>query len=71
MWNSFQPFFKWHDHTLIGDAISGTVWAFPVIETIHILALTMMYAGMIIVNLRLVGLGMRKQGVPSHGPEPR
>ena len=63
MWQSFKPFFQWHEHVWYGEAISGTIWAFPVIETIHILALTVMYGAMIVINLRLLGLGLRKAGV--------
>jgi hypothetical protein len=63
MWESFRPFFEWNDHAMWGKAISGTVWMFPVIETIHILALTVMYGAMIMVDLRLLGLGMRRQPV--------
>jgi hypothetical protein len=63
MWESLKPFFQWSDNLWIGHAIGATTWAFPLIETIHILALTIMYAAMIIVDLRLLGLGMRKQTV--------
>jgi hypothetical protein len=63
MWESFKPFFVWNDKTWIGQAISGTIWAFPVIETIHILALTMMFGAIVIIDLRMLGLGMKKQPV--------
>ena len=63
MWESFKPFFVWNDKTWLGQAISGTIWAFPVIETIHILALTMMFGAIVIIDLRMLGLGMKKQPV--------
>jgi hypothetical protein len=63
MWKTLLPFFQWSDNLWIGHAISATTWAFPLIETIHILSLTVMYAAMIIIDLRLIGLGMRKQSV--------
>ena len=63
MWESFKPFFVWNDKTWLGQAISGTIWAFPVIETIHILALTMMFGAIVIIDLRMMGLGMKKQPV--------
>ena len=31
------------------------------IETIHILALTMMFGAIVIIDLRMLGLGMKKQ----------
>jgi hypothetical protein len=63
MWQALKPFFVWNDKTWIGQAISGTIWAFPVIETIHILALTMMFGAIVIIDLRMLGLGMKKQPV--------
>ncbi len=63
MWQSFKPFFVWCDKFWLGQAISGTIWAFPVIETIHILALTMMFGAIVIIDLRMLGLGLRKQPV--------
>ncbi len=61
MWESLRPFFQWSDNLWVGHAISSTIWAFPLIETIHILALTIMYGAMIVIDLRLLGLVMRKQ----------
>jgi len=63
MWQLLKPFFQWSNDIWVGHAISGTTWAFPLIETIHILALTAMYGAMILIDLRLLGLGMRKQSV--------
>ncbi len=63
MWQSFKPFFEWSEKLWIGQAISGTIWAFPVIETIHILALTIMFGAVVILDLRMMGLGMKKQSV--------
>lgn len=47
----------------LGQAIADTIWAFPLIETIHILALTMMFGAIVIIDLRMLGLGMKKQSV--------
>jgi len=63
MWEALKPFFQWSNNIWVGHAISGTTWAFPLIETIHILALTVMYGAMILIDLRLLGLGLRKQSV--------
>jgi hypothetical protein len=63
MWQALKPFFEWNDKAWAGQAISGTIWAFPVIETIHILALTMMFGAIVIIDLRMLGLGMKKQPV--------
>ena len=59
---SLYPFFEWCDKTTIGVWIrEGPTWAFPLIETFHILALTLLYGTILIVNLRLLGMGMRRQ----------
>jgi len=63
MWELLKPFFEWSGKTWIGQAIADTIWAFPVIETIHILALTMMFGAIVIIDLRLLGVGMKKQPV--------
>jgi hypothetical protein len=63
MWESFKPFFEWSNQSWFGQAIADTIWAFPLIETIHILALTMMFGSIVIIDLRMLGLGMRKQSV--------
>jgi hypothetical protein len=63
-WEAAQPFFVWHSTSTIGNTISGTVWMFPVIETVHILAMAVMFGGMLVLNLRLLGLGMTRQPLP-------
>jgi len=63
MWESFKPFFAWSENLWIGRSIADTIWAFPLIETIHILALTMMFGAIVIIDLRMLGLGMKKQPV--------
>ena len=65
MWQLLKPFFEWNDKSWLGQAIAGTVWAFPVIETIHILALTMMFGAIVIIDLRMLGFGMKKQHLPT------
>jgi len=63
MWQLLKPFFQWSDSIWVGHFIAGNTWAFPVVETMHILALTVMFGAMILIDLRLVGLGMRKESV--------
>ncbi|MGB7217757.1 MAG: DUF6644 family protein [Vicinamibacterales bacterium] len=59
---SLYPFFEWCDQTAIGVWIrDGSIWAFPLIETFHILALTLLFGTILIVDLRLLGMGMRRQ----------
>lgn len=54
------PFFKWCDDTWLCNAIKATTWVFPLTETIHILALVVLLGSILLVDLRLLGLGIRK-----------
>jgi hypothetical protein len=57
-------FFKWCDETTIGVAIRNSKYLFPIIESIHILALTALMGAVIFVDLRLLGVGgMNKYAV--------
>jgi hypothetical protein len=62
-WKLLLPFFQWADATMLGEWIRSKTWVFPVIETIHILAMTVLYGAIILIDLRLMNIGMRKQSV--------
>lgn len=53
-----KPFFQWCDTTMLGHWVSGGTWEFPMIETIHILALAMLYGCVAVISLRLMGVLM-------------
>lgn len=63
MWEFFEPFFEWHYNGWLANTVSGSVWLFPALETVHILAMAMMFGGLFVINLRLLGLGMRQTPV--------
>lgn len=54
---SFRPYFDWAGNTWLGTTVRDTVWAFPVIETFHLLALAILLGTVLIVNLRVFGVG--------------
>lgn len=54
-------FFIWCENTRLALWIKGTTWVFAIIETIHIIGLALLLGTMLIVDLRILGLGMRKQ----------
>ena len=62
--DSFLPFFEWCGRTWLGTTVRDTVWAFPVIETFHLLALAVLLGTVLIVNLSAFGVAC---GAPS-GP---
>lgn len=61
---SFLPFFQWCEKTWLGSTVRDTVWAFPVIETFHLLALAILLGSVLIVNLRAFGVGTRSESGP-------
>ena len=63
---SWLPFFEWCGKTWLGTAVRDNVWAFPVIETFHLLALAVLLGSVLIVNLRAFGLGERRPEMATH-----
>jgi hypothetical protein len=60
---SYRHYFEWAGNTWLGTAVRDTVWAFPLIESFHLLALAVLLGSVLIVNLRVFGLG--KQYLPA------
>jgi len=57
------PFFEWCESTAVGEAIRNSLWLFPVIESFHLLALALIGGAVLLLDLRLLGIGMRRQEV--------
>jgi uncharacterized membrane protein len=64
LWAKTEAFYAWSGDIWLGKAIADSIWLFPFVETIHILAMAVMFGGMLVLNLRLMGLTMNKQGLP-------
>jgi hypothetical protein len=60
---SLLPFFTWCEQSAIGKAIRDSQWLFPVIESVHLLALVLIAGAVLVVDMRLFGLGLRRQPV--------
>src|SRR5580698_11181627 len=56
---SFLPFFEWCGRTWLGTTVRDTVWAFPLIETFHLLALAVLLGSVLIINLGVFGIGTK------------
>ena len=52
------PTFEWFYATPIGETIRNSVWMFPVIEAFHLLGLGMIGGAILLVDLRLFGVGL-------------
>src|SRR5439155_13724848 len=59
----FLPFFIWCDSTWLGETIRSSRLYFPIIETFHLLALTILFGAVLVLNLRLCRLIMKNQPV--------
>ena len=60
---SLLPFFTWCEKSAIGESIRNSQWLFPVIESVHLLALVLIAGAVLVVDMRLFGLGLRRQPV--------
>ena len=53
------PFFQWCESLWLGRAVVGSLWLFPVIEAVHLLSLSLLGGAVLIVDLRLLGTGLK------------
>jgi hypothetical protein len=60
---SLLRFFEWCEATWLGTAVRNSTWAFPVIESIHLLGLSMLGGAVLIVDLRMLGVGLSRQPI--------
>jgi hypothetical protein len=57
------PFFEWCETLWLGRVVVGSLWLFPVIEAVHLLGLSVLGGSILIVDLRLLGLGLKHRSV--------
>ena len=55
---SLSHLFEWSQNTWLANAIHGSTWLFPAIETAHILGLTVLLGTVLAIDLRLLNLVM-------------
>ena len=51
--------FDWLELTAVGAGIRDSAWLFPVIEAVHLLGLAALGGSILVVDLRLLGLGLK------------
>jgi hypothetical protein len=56
-------FAKWSEATSLGRVIRNSEYAFPMIEFVHIVGLAIIGGAVLIVDMRLMGLGLKKTSV--------
>jgi hypothetical protein len=57
------PFFEWLDHTGVSDMLRNSQVLYTSIEIIHLLGLALLAGTILIVDIGLLGFGMRRQPV--------
>ena len=58
------PYFEAIEASALGNVIRQSLWLFPVIEAIHLLGLCVLGGAVLIVDLRLLGVGLRSYAIP-------
>ena len=53
-------FFDWCEGSALGFWLKQAMWGFATIETVHIMALAVLLGSMVVVDLRLLGLGLKR-----------
>jgi len=56
-------FAKWSEATSMGRVIRNSEYAFPMIEFVHLAALAVIGGAVLIVDMRMLGLGLKKTSV--------
>ena len=65
------PFFQYLETVWLGRFIVDSNWLFPVIESVHLLGLALLGGSILIVDMRLVGLGLRGREIKEIAREAR
>ena len=55
------PYFQWCYDTTLGETIRESTWLFPAIEAIHLLGFGVTIGAALMVDLRLLGVGLARQ----------
>jgi hypothetical protein len=59
----FDQWLEELEGTRVATAISESTWAFPTIETVHVLAIALVVGSITMVDLRLLGLTLRRRPI--------
>ena len=64
-------FFEWCDATVAGTVVRESLWLFPVIEAVHLLGLCLLGGSLLVVDLRMLGVGLKRQTIAELASEVR
>src|SRR5262245_22534785 len=57
------PFFEWCEASALGQLVRNSLWLFPLIESIHLLGLSLLGGTILLVDFRMLGLGLRGRSI--------
>ena len=57
------PVFQAIEASAMGEAVRGSLWLFPIIEAFHLIGLAVIGGAILVVDFRLLGLGLRSHPV--------
>ena len=57
------PLFEWFEASWLGQGVRQSLWLFPVIEAVHLLGLCALGGSLLIVDLRMFGVGLKQQRI--------
>jgi hypothetical protein len=57
----FVRFLQWYENSAFSTTMRTSTWAEPIVETIHVLTLTLFLGFVVLLDLRLLGVGMRRR----------
>ncbi len=57
------PFFTWCESTMLGETVRASLWLFPVIESLHLVAFAVLGGTVLLIDLRLLRFLFRSQPV--------
>lgn len=57
------PLFEALEASAIGEAVRDSLWLFPIVEAFHLVGLAVIGGTILVVDFRLLGLGLRTQPV--------
>jgi hypothetical protein len=60
---SLAAMLSWLEHRPFAIAIAESTWLFPITETVHVLALTVVIGAVAMMDLRLLGVGNKDRPV--------
>ena len=60
---SLYAVFERLEQSAIGEAVRQSVWLFPVVEAVHLLALALLGGAVLMLDLRLLGAGLSSQPI--------